>query len=108
MVKVLALPRRAALEAFDNRHYGISSKEVYEIALAIYRARTKMPEASLKDALYIQQLGLVLPVKFEGGSLEEDVALMREIVHVGPFAQGPFLNDIATTAVAIVSAANAK
>ena len=67
-----------------------------------------MPEASLKDALYIQQLGLVLPVKFEGGSLEEDVALMREIVHVGPFAQGPFLNDIATTAVAIVSAANAK
>lgn len=108
MVKVLALPRRAALEAFDNRHYGISSKEVYEIALAIYRARTKMPEASLKDALYIQQLGLVLPVKFEGGSVEEDVELMREIVHVGPFAQGPFLNDIATTAVAIVSAANAK
>lgn len=51
MIKVLAMPRRKALESFDNRHYGINQQEVYDIALALYRARAKMPEASFTDAL---------------------------------------------------------
>lgn len=103
MIKVMAMPRRKAVESFDNRHYGINQHEVYDIALALYRARQKMPEASFKDALYVQPLGLVLPVTFEGGSRGEDVMLLREIVTTGPFAQGPFLTDVLTTAIAIIN-----
>ena len=103
IIKVMAMPRRKALESFDNRHYGINQQEVYDIALALYRARQKMPQASFKDALYVQSLGLVLPVSFEGGSRGEDVMLLRDIITTGPFAQGPFLTDVLTTAIAIVN-----
>ena len=103
MIKVMALSRRQALEAFDNRHFGVTQQDVYDIALALYRARRKMPEASFKDALYVHSLGLVLPVRFEGGDRGEDVQLLREVITTGPFAQGPFLTDVLTTAIAIVN-----
>ena len=104
MIKVLAMPRRKALESFDNRHYGINQQEVFDIALALHRARIKTPEASFNDALYVQELGLVLPVNFEGGNRGQDVMLIRKIATTGPFAQGPFLTDVLTSAVAIINA----
>lgn len=104
MIKVLAMPRRKALESFDNRHYGINQQEVFDIALALHRARIKTPEASFNNALYVQELGLVLPVNFEGGNRGQDVMLIREIATTGPFAQGPFLTDVLTSAVAIINA----
>ena len=103
-VKALPLPRRYAVEALNNRHFGLNQSAAFDLALALQRARHKMPEASFKDALYVQELGLVLPTKFSGGNKSEDVALIREIVSTGPFAQGPFLADVVRSCEAIVGA----
>lgn len=103
IIRVIALPRRMAVESFDNRHHGVSQKEVFEIALALHRARKTLPEASFKDALYVEELGLVLPTSFEGGSRGEDVNIIRDVVTRGPYAQGPFLGDILTSAIAIIN-----
>ena len=104
MIKVLALPRRAALESLDNRHYGINQDDVFTLALAMQRARRKLPEAQLQDALYVQALGLVLPTKFAGGSKEQDAKVLQEVVTVGPFAQSPFLDDVLHSAQAVLQA----
>lgn len=104
MIKVLALPRRAALESLDNRQYGINQDDVFTLALAMQRARRKLPEAQLQDALYVQALGLVLPTKFEGGSKEQDAKVLQEVVTVGPFAQSPFLDDVLHSAQAVLQA----
>lgn len=94
-------PRRQALENVNNRHFGVSQSDVFDLALALQRMRHALPEASLNGALYVQALCLVLPVEFSGGSYADDVKLMREVVTQGPFAQGAFLNDVLLSALAV-------
>lgn len=102
MIKVLALPRRYALESLNNRHYGINQDDVFSLALAMKRARRALPEAQMQNALYVQALGLVLPTEFSGGDKEQDAAVLSEVVSVGPFAQSAFLDDVLQSALAIV------
>lgn len=102
MIKVLALPRRSALEALNNRHFGLTQDHAFKLALAIKRARTKMPEADFSNALYVEHLGLVLPTVFTGGSKEQDADLISAIVSYGPFAQSAFLDDVREACIAIV------
>lgn len=97
-----AFSRRRAVENLNNRHHGIDQDEVFRMALAINRMRKSVPEASLRNALYIQELELVLPVDFTGGSYADDVQMLREVVTQGPFAQGPFLDDVLVGALAVV------
>ena len=104
LVRIMPLPRRYALECLDNRHHGICLEEIFPLALALHRTRTKLPEAVLKDALYVQALGLILPTKFTGGAQHEDVGVIRDAITIGPFAQGAFLDDVLTSAIAVVNA----
>lgn len=97
-----ALSRRKAVENVDHRHAGVNKASVFDFALALKRLRNSIPEARLQNALYLQELGLILPVEFEGGSYVDDVKLMREVITQGPFAQGPFLDEVLTAALAIV------
>lgn len=94
--------RRKAVENVEHRHAGVNQASVFEFALALKRLRNSIPEAGLHNALYLQELGLILPVEFEGGSYVDDVKLMREVVTQGPFAQGPFLDEVLVAALAIV------
>lgn len=94
--------RRKAVENVEHRHAGVNQASIFEFALALKRLRNSIPEAGLHNALYLQELGLILPVEFEGGSYVDDVKLMREVVTQGPFAQGPFLDEVLVAALAIV------
>lgn len=94
--------RRKAVENVDNRHFGINQADVFEFALALQRTRQALPEANLKQALYVQALGLLLPVNLTGGSKSEDERLLRDVVTVGPFAQGSFLENVLQGALALV------
>lgn len=102
VIKIIALPRAKALEPINDRHFGLQQQDTFEFALAMRRARSKMSRASFKNALYVQALGLILPVDFESGSISEDKAVVREVIEQGPFAQGAFFDDVAVSCQAIV------
>lgn len=104
IIRILTLPRRFALESLNNRHFGITQSNAFDLALALQRARRQMPEAQIQDALYVQFLGLILPTKFTGGSAAQDEALIRDVFTIGPFAQSPFLDDVMYSAIAIAHA----
>lgn len=97
-----AFSRRKAVENLNRRHHGLSQNGAFKLALALNRLRKVQPEATLNNALYIQELDLVLPVEFNGGSYANDVQLLREVITQGPFAQGPFLDDVLVGALAVV------
>lgn len=96
-----AFSRRSAVENVDHRHYGVDRSSVFDFALALNRLRKSLPEAHLENALYIKDLDLILPVEFTGGSYADDIKLMRKVVTQGPFAQGPFLDDVLVAALAV-------
>lgn len=102
VIKLLALPRSKALEPVNDRHYGLHQADTFEFALALRRARTRLPEASFKSALYIQSLGLILPVQFTGTKPNEDLEIVHDVVYTGPFAQGAFLDDVTASCQNIV------
>lgn len=102
MVKVLPLSRRKALESVSNRHFGITQRDLFDFALAARRLNEKLPNAKIQNALYVQELGVILPTEFEGASETEATEVVREVAEVGPFAQGPFLHDVTLAAIGIV------
>ena len=66
----------------------------YRLAVSIRRTRALVSTAVLSDALYIEQLNLLFPDKFSGGSKDDDKNLMLDIINHGPYALSPFLIDI--------------
>ena len=92
-LRALALSKRFALERVNDRHFGLTAAGAFKFASAVARTRARVPDASLEDALYSEELGLLLPVRFEGDG-SQDGALVREVVSVGPFAMAPFLEDV--------------
>lgn len=91
-LKALQLSKRYAVEPLDDRHFGITAQGSFKLAQAVSRTRVKAPQARLENALYIEELGVLLPVEFEGNELR-DSDLVRKIVTIGPFALAPFLED---------------
>lgn len=103
MVKVLPLSRRKAVESINNRHFGITQRDLFDFALAVRRLREKLPNAVVSDALYVQELGIILPVNFDDAPEREELAVVRDVGATGPFAQGPFLNDVLIAALGMVN-----
>lgn len=101
---VKAYRRSFALENLNNRHFGITQRELLDLAVACGRMCKAVPEASLSNALYIQEEGKVLPVCFDGRNEGSDLALLREIAEYGPFAQGAFMHDITDAALSVYKA----
>ncbi len=95
LVYALTLPRRKALEALDDRHYAQDMRSLFEVAQAVRRTRAAVPKADLKNALWVQDLGILLPVEFTSGS-GDDRSLITEVLSGGPFAAGPMLDDVAS------------
>lgn len=91
-LKALLLSKRYAVEPLDDRHCGLTAQGSFKLAQAVSRSRLKAPKARLDNALYLEELGVLLPVQFEGNNLR-DSDLVRKIVTAGPFALAPFLED---------------
>ncbi len=100
-LKALSFSTAFALEKTNDRHFGLSFEKVFKFALAVRRTRQLCPDADLSDALYSEELGLLLPVSF-GADGSGDESLVREAVTEGPFANAPFLEDVIEAAVSVV------
>ena len=102
MLEALALRGDKALEKLDDRHHGLDLAGALRLTLAIRKTRSLLPEARLQGALYAEELGVLLPEDFTGGSRAEDGALLSRVLHEGPFCLGPFLEDTVTALTAMV------
>lgn len=92
-VYALTLSKRAALEPLDDRHFGHALYSFIELAQAVRRTRAALPKARLDDALYVQEIGALLPVSFSDGQ-KGGRETMSAVLSEGPFAQGPLLDDL--------------
>ena len=122
-LRIIALSRRYAVESLGQRHFGIAQADAYALAQNLRRAVAQHPENDLEHALYLQEYGLVLPTRFdvfgadgsinlpEGQIVNHDSALAQaeamisDAVQHGPFAQGPFLDEVLIAGRAIVRSA---
>lgn len=100
-LKALCLSNHFALEKVNDRHFGLTQSGAFKFALAVRRTRQLCPDARLDNALYSEELGLLLPSSYDGNGTS-DAQLVREVVSVGPFANAPFLEEIIESAVKIV------
>jgi hypothetical protein len=96
-VYVLTLSKRFALEPLNDRHYGNDRHSFIELAQAVRRTRAAAPQSRLGDALYVQEIGALLPVSFKDGG-KSGRETMAEVLSEGPFAQGPLLDDMSRDA----------
>ena len=90
----LSFKKKFALDNMDDRHYAINRYDAFELALAIKRTRKILNNCDLKNALYVQALGILLPEVFTKNEDINDVELLNSCLREGPFATSPFLKDI--------------
>ncbi|MGN0901980.1 MAG: hypothetical protein ACI4M9_01725 [Succinivibrio sp.] len=91
---VLTLRKDLSTENLNDRFYGVNDMSATRIARAIRRTRAILPECQLKQGLYIESMGIVLPEHFSKGNSQEDSEIMRECLANGPFATAPLLDEI--------------
>ena len=100
-----------------------SAPDAYALAVNLRRAVAQHPENDLEHALYLQEYGLVLPTRFDvfgadgsinlpegqlvnqASALAQADAIITDAVLHGPFAQGPFLDEVLIACRAIVASA---
>lgn len=122
-LRIIALSRRYAVESLGHRHFGIAAPDAYALAVNLRRAVAQHPENDLEHALYLQEYGLVLPTRFDvfgadgsinlpegqlvnqASALAQADAIITDAVLHGPFAQGPFLDEVLIACRAIVASA---
>ncbi len=100
MLCVMTLSKRKAAEPLDDRSYGIDEVNAYALARAVRRTRDMLPGAKLDNALYLEDLGVLLPESFEGGS--DDLGLVRSVLLKGPFAMAPLYEEIVLDCINMV------
>lgn len=91
---VISLKKDKMVECMDDRHTGLTKESAMELAQAIRRTRQLLPKAYLLDALYVQELGMLLPSVFTSSDVTNDRDLMADCLVNGPFAMAPFMDDI--------------
>lgn len=91
-VKALSFKKYQALDVLNDRHFGLTKQGALEFAQAVRRTRAHLPYASFKDAIYVQEYGLLFPVDFTNKDVEDDI-FVRDIVKEGPFASCAFLEE---------------
>ena len=91
---VLALDKSKALDQLNNRAFGLDKYSLFDLIAAIRHTRELVPQCSMLDGLYVQELGVVLPLTFTKHEKTEDVQLMRDVLVNGPFALSNQLDEI--------------
>lgn len=91
-LKVLSFRKYQALDILNDRHFGLTKDGALNFAQAVRRTRAYLPYASFKDAIYVQEYGLLFPVDFSNNELDDEL-FVKEIVKEGPFASCAFLED---------------
>ncbi len=91
---VLSFKKNSIVECMNNRHAGLNAENAFELTGAIRRTRRILPECDLRNALYIQQLGVLFPEKFTGSENTNDRELLIDCLSYGPFAMAPLMDDI--------------
>lgn len=102
---VMTLPKRTAVEALDDRHFGYDKYSMMDLAQAIRRTRAAVKNADLTHGLYLAKLGIVLPVEFNAES-HDDGKLMWQVIQEGPFSNAPLLEDIAYDILSVARGAD--
>ena len=97
----LTLSKRFALEPLNDRHYGHDRHSIIELAQAIRKTCATFPKADLGKALYVQELGSLLPLSFSSSDEKKGRETILEILAHGPYAQGPLLDELAEDALFI-------
>lgn len=90
----LSFKKKFALENMDDRQFAINRRDAFELAIAIKRTRNILKNCDLRNSLYVQQLGILLPEVFTKSEDKNDENLLRSCLQNGPFATSPFLNDV--------------
>ena len=91
---VIALRKNKMVECMDDRHTELTKESAMELAQAIRRTRQHLPKSYLIDALYVQEIGMLLPSVFTASDDTNDRELMADCLVKGPFALAPFMDDI--------------
>lgn len=104
VVYALTFSIRRALENLDERIFGLDSENAMELARALRRTRKLAPTAELDNALYSQELGLLLPEIVKSHYEINDVELMRKVLAEGPYATAPLLDEIAADVIMVATA----
>ena len=100
---VYCLSKEFALENMDDRFFGLDHENAFELAQAIHRTRKIVKSSDLTKALYVQQLGVLLPEVFSEHTEDNDGALMGQCLCEGPFAMCPFMEDVNENLVTVAS-----
>ena len=100
---VYCLSKEFALENMDDRFFGLDHENAFELAQAIHRTRKIVKSSDLTKALYVQQLGVLLPEVFSEHTVDNDGALMGQCLCEGPFAMCPFMEDVNENLVTVAS-----
>lgn len=95
-----ALSKKFALEPLNYRHFGISVSDAFALCQTLGRTHREYPYARLSDALYSQELSLLLPVDFATEN-ESIYKIAQDIINDGPFALSPFDKDTIDDLLAI-------
>lgn len=90
----LSFKKKFALENMNDRQFAINRHDAFELAIAIKRTRNILKNCDLRNSLYVQQLGILLPEVFTKSEDKNDENLLRSCLQNGPFATSPFLNDV--------------
>lgn len=98
----MQLSKRLLVESLSDRHAGLTTLNSFKLARAIRHTRNLVHNANLKNALYLEELGVLLPYEFDG-NMADDKSFIEKIVATGPFAISPFSVDHIESCMAIVS-----
>ena len=88
----LCLSKKFAVECLNDRHYGIDFEYAIHLVQALKKSRTKTPNADFKDGLYLQELGIVLPLNFSRKNTD-DKEIITSCLYNGPFSMGMLLEE---------------
>ena len=88
----LCLSKKFAVECLNDRHYGIDFEYAIHLVQALKKSRTKTPNADFKDGLYLQELGIVLPLNFSRKNTD-DKEIITSCLYNGPFSMGRLLEE---------------
>lgn len=103
MLVAMILSKEYALEPLNLRHFGQSEFNCLKLAINISKFRSKFANVDISNALYIEQLNLIIPDNFEQNSRISDSSLIKEIATCGPFALSPFSQELIDACVKIVA-----
>ena len=97
----LPLSKKYAVETLNDRVHGLTERNTTLLARAIRTSRAQAPSADFKDALYLEEKMVVLPLSFCSEE-HDDLQLLASVLREGPYALSPFMDDVNADLLEIV------